>query len=159
MKMIIDSNLLLILLVGLCDPDQIGRKKHTKEFCKDDFAVLCDALVGFESLCVTPNVATECSNLICGRDNHGANACEAQMLAKLFDEGHLYRLSEHYVESRAAVQRREYSYLGLGDCSLLHLVDARHAIITEDNKLADAAQRINPASVNFNHVRTGALLR
>ena len=40
------------------------------------------------------------------------------------------------------------------ECSNL----AQHAVVTADGALARAAQSINHASVNFNHVRTGALL-
>ena len=133
MKGIIDANLLLVLVVGLNDPRLLGRKKHVAEYCKEDFDVLCGVLNDFDRLLVTPNIITECSNLICGKDGHGANSSEATILAELLDEG-------------------------VGDCSLLHLVDAQHAVVTADGALARAAQSINHASVNFNHVRTGALL-
>ena len=143
MKGIIDANLLLVLVVGLNDPRLLGRKKHVAEYCKEDFDVLCGVLNDFDRLLVTPNIITECSNLIC---------------AELLDEGAVYRLDERYVESVVAANRNEYRYLGVGDCSLLHLVDAQHAVVTADGALARAAQSINHASVNFNHVRTGALL-
>lgn len=158
MKGIIDANLLLVLVVGLNDPRFLGQKKNVKEYCKDDFDVLCGVLNGFECLLVTPNIVTECSNLICGRDGHGSNSAEANILAQLLSEEHIYQLDERYVESVSAVGRSEYRYLGVGDCSLLHLVDARHAVVTADGALARAAQSINPASVNFNYARTNALL-
>lgn len=158
MKGIIDANLLLVLVVGLNDPRLLGRKKHVAEYCKEDFDVLYGVLNDFDRLLVTPNIITECSNLICGKDGHGANSSEATILAELLDEGAVYRLDERYVESVVAANRNEYRYLGVGDCSLLHLVDAQHAVVTADGALARAAQSINHASVNFNHVRTGALL-
>lgn len=158
MKGIIDANLLVVLVVGLNDPRLLGRKKNVREYCEADFDTLCNILEGFERLLVTPNVVTECSNLICGRDGHGANSAEAGILAKLLSEEHIYQLDERYVESVVAVNRNEYRYLGVGDCSLLHLVDARHAVVTADGDLARAAQAINPTSVNFQHARTGALL-
>lgn len=158
MKGIIDANLLVVLAVGLNDPGMLGRKKCVREYCEADFGVLCDILGGFERLLVTPNIVTECSNMICGRDGHGANSKEANILAKLLSEEHIYQLDERYVESVLAVNRNEYRYLGVGDCSLLHLVDARHAVVTADGALARAAQSINPASVNFNHARMGSLM-
>lgn len=158
MKGIIDANLLLVLVVGLNDPRLLGRKKNVTEYCEEDFEVLCSVLDGFDRLLVTPNIVTECSNLICGRDGHGANSAEADILVKLLDEGFVYRLDERYVESIVAANRKEYRYLGVGDCSLLHLVDARHAVVTAVGALARAAQAVNYASVNFNYARTDALL-
>ena len=67
MKGIIDANLLLVLVVGLNDPRLLGRKKHVAEYCKEDFDVLCGVLNDFDRLLVTPNIITECSNLICGK--------------------------------------------------------------------------------------------
>ena len=116
MKGIIDANLLLVLVVGLNDPRLLGRKKHVAEYCKEDFDVLCGVLNDFDRLLVTPNIITECSNLICGKDGHGANSSEATILAELLDEGAVYRL-----DAEAGVGD------GLGQVGAVHLyqMDAR----------------------------------
>lgn len=158
MKAILDTNLLLVLLAGFCDKRSLGRKKFVKDYGEDDFETLCKVLSGFEEFLVTPNVVTECSNLLCGRDGHGGNGPESRALAALFDSGLLKRIEEQYVESGVAVRRGEYSYLGVADCSLLALVDAEHVVVTADGALARAAQAINPFCINFNHVRGRSLL-
>lgn len=158
MKAILDANLLLVLLAGFCDKRSLGHKKFVKDYEVDDFDMLCEILSGFGEFFVTPNVVTECSNLLCGRDGHGKNEPEARALATLFESGRLKRIEERYVESRAAVQRGEYAYLGVTDCSLLALVDADHVLVTADGALARAAQAINPACINFNYVRYRSLL-
>ena len=158
MKAIVDANLLLLLLAGSCDVRSLGRKKFVKDYRVEDFRMLCNILSGFNELVVTPNVVTECSNLLCGRDGHGKNEPEARALAALLSSGRLRRIEERYVESRAAVSRREYSFLGVADCSLLALVDAEHVLVTADGSLARAAQLINPVCVNFNYVRNCSLL-
>lgn len=157
MKAILDANLLMVLLVGLCEPGNLGRKKHVKEYARADFALLCALLKGFDELIVTPNVVTECSNLLCGRSGHGQNAPESRMLSALLDKGFLVQLEERYVASFDATIRSEYSYLGVSDCSLLHLVDADHVVVTADGSLARAAQAINRHSINFGHVKLGKL--
>lgn len=158
MKAILDANLLLVLLAGSCDKRSLGQKKFVKDYGADDFNMLREMLSGFGEFFVTPNVITECSNLLCGRGGHGKNEPEARVLAALFESGRLKRIEERYIESRVAFQRGEYSYLGVTDCSLLALVDADHVLVTADGALARAAQAINPACINFNHVRNRSLL-
>ena len=158
MKAILDANILLLLLAGSCDQRSLGRKKFVKDYRADDFRMLCKMLSGFNELLVTPNVVTECSNLLCGRNGHGRNEPEARALAALLESGHLKRIEERYVESLIAIRRSEYSFLGVADCALLALVDADQVLVTADGSLACAAQMINPACINFNHARNCSLL-
>lgn len=159
MDALLDANLLLVLLVGRLDPANLGNKKYVREYCPEDYALLSSALSRFGRIVVTPNVVTECSNRMCGNDGHGMFEGEALLLAQLLGDGELIKLEEEYAPSLSAVRRGEYSYLGVSDCALLHLVTKDRVVVTADHKLARAAQRINVASINFNHVRTGALLR
>lgn len=159
MRAILDANLLIVLLVGLCDKGKLGKKKCVREYDEDDYLLLLEVLGRFGEVLVTPNIVTECSNNLCGRTDHGENAPESRMLAQLLEEGRIGSLRERYVPSCEAARRAEYSYLGVADCSLLHLVDARCAVVTADGALARAAQSINPASVNFNHERSAAAFR
>ena len=94
MKAILDANILLLLLAGSCDQRSLGRKKFVKDYRADDFRMLCKMLSGFKELLVTPNVVTECSNLLCGRNGHGRNEPEARALAST---GRAYRTTVLYV--------------------------------------------------------------
>ena len=81
MKAILDANLLLVLLAGSCDKRSLGQKKFVKDYGADDFNMLREMLSGFGEFFVTPNVITECSNLLCGRGGHGKNEPEARVFS------------------------------------------------------------------------------
>ena len=120
--------------------------------------MLREMLSGFGEFFVTPNVITECSNLLCGRGGHGKNEPEARVLATLFESGRLKRIEERYIESRVAFQRGGV-FLSWRDRLLAARPrDADHVLVTADGALARAAQAINPACINFNHVRNRSLL-
>src|SRR5688572_3320883 len=62
-KIILDTNLLLLFVVGSYDPLYITRHRRTANFTVDDYELLCVRIDGAE-LVFTPNVLTETSNLL-----------------------------------------------------------------------------------------------
>lgn len=149
-RLVVDANLLVLLVVGMKRPDLIGKDKHIKDFSPSDYDLLCGALSGLSELLVTPNVVMECSNLIGDKESE---AFARDSLRRLLESDEVL-VSENYVRSVGAAQRNEYKYLGVADCANLCLLDKRTALLTCDNKLADAAKRINPEPENFNHLRS-----
>lgn len=58
---VIDTNLLLVYLVGCVDPQLITKfKKTNSRYCAEDFKILNDLIKKFVT---TPNILTEVSNL------------------------------------------------------------------------------------------------
>lgn len=119
-----------------------------REFLPRDYDVATRIISHFQQAVVTPNVVTECSDLL----SDCADEREKQWLKAFLQTGGGIRVEE-YVPSRDAAGLRQYEYLGIADCSLLSLVDERTVLLTTDAKLADAATRINPNCMNFNHWR------
>jgi len=148
---ILDANLLFLLVVGRCGRDRVGVRRGTKEYSPEDYDFLVRMLAPFDRIVVTPNVLTECSNLIGENKDGKGDASEHEELRRLILNEDL--TAEEYVASRVATQRSEYRYLGLSDCALLSLVDADTPIYTADARLATAALRINQNSQNFNWLR------
>jgi hypothetical protein len=62
-RIIIDTNLLLLLLVGMYDKSYIARHKRTNDYSSDDFELLLMRLERCEIVLVS-NVLTEVSNLL-----------------------------------------------------------------------------------------------
>ena len=61
---IVDTNLLLLYVVGAQNPERIGRFTRTDTFTKDDFDLI-DRLFGYvETAVTTPSILTEVSNLL-----------------------------------------------------------------------------------------------
>ena len=50
-SLLIDSNLLLLFIVGLCDPARIVKFKRTAQFTVDDFECLKDFVGQFKAGC------------------------------------------------------------------------------------------------------------
>ena len=61
---VIDTNLLLVYLVGCIDPQMINRfKKTNSRYCAEDFDILENIVCKFNKFTTTPNILTEVSNL------------------------------------------------------------------------------------------------
>ena len=61
---LIDTNLLLLFVVGSCNVKHIGTFKRTKKFIPADFEALRRMLGNFRRLVTTPNILTEVSNFL-----------------------------------------------------------------------------------------------
>ena len=60
----IDSNLLVLLVVGSVGLDLIAKHRRLRDYSRDDFETLVDLLSHVDHLYVTPNTLTEASNLL-----------------------------------------------------------------------------------------------
>lgn len=144
----IDSNLLLLLIVGTTDRNLIERHSRSQEFDADDYDLLVGLLSKHQQVLVTPNTLTETSNLL---GQHG----EPQR-SQLFDTLRtLIEISnEVVVASRDASRNASFSQLGLTDAALLEVVTEDTPLFTVDVKLYLAALSKGPdAAVNFTHHR------
>jgi hypothetical protein len=59
----LDTNLLVLLVVGLANEGWIKSHKALSAYDGTDFHALKTVIAAFDTLCVTPNTLTECSNL------------------------------------------------------------------------------------------------
>ena len=60
----IDSNLLLLLVVGRSSRDIIAKHKRLRQFTARDYDILLDLLDGTAQVFVTPHTLAEASNLL-----------------------------------------------------------------------------------------------
>lgn len=56
---LVDTNLLLLYVVGAYSPRWIGRFKHTSAFTEDDFELLGRLMGQFQTVVTTPHVLTD----------------------------------------------------------------------------------------------------
>ncbi|MDF9800021.1 hypothetical protein OKW21_005284 [Catalinimonas alkaloidigena] len=63
MKILIDSNALVLLIIGLIDQNLIPKHKRTSIYRKKDFERLLNVIKDFNHLIVLPNIWTEVDNL------------------------------------------------------------------------------------------------
>jgi predicted nucleic acid-binding protein len=148
---LIDTNLLLLWLVGRYDRELIRFHKRTHEFAPEDFDTLCGFLEEFAMLATTPNILTEVSNLAAQmRDPRGA----AKFFDQVFTE-EVRVLTETYVPSASTMEKSSFRKLGLTDCCIMALAKGKYLLLTDDFRLSQCFESIGGHAVNFNNIRIG----
>ena len=141
----VDTNLLLLWVVGTLDRKLITKFKRTEQFVNEDFDTINDLFCAFKNLVTIPNVLTEVSNL-----------------AKLGKQGKVFFkeifpkcitiMNEQYVSSRSVCSSSFFRF-GLTDACILSLVKGKYLLLTDDFKLSQFFTSIGGDAINFNHIR------
>jgi len=146
-RVLIDSNLLVLLVVGRVDQSIISRHKRTLDFSRDDYHLLNRTLGEFGGKCVTQPVLAEASNLLC----QAPSGTVSGLLDGL--RGVVVESQELPLSARVIVDRAEYTRLGFTDCSLIGLENKELTLLTTDLQLYLSALRVGRSAINFNHLR------
>lgn len=143
---LVDSNLLVLLLIGRLDPRQILTHKRTQAYTQDDYWLLESLLGYFGEMVTTPHVLAQASDLavVPGRKLTG--------LRSLF-RMHVEQVQERYDESRVLVHDPCFERLGLTDAAIATLASGGVLVITADLDLYVALQQRRIDCLNFNHLR------
>jgi hypothetical protein len=149
MKIAIDSNLLLLLIVGIADPIYIARHKRLSSFSLVDFEFLDEIMLSVSEIVVTPNTLTETSNLA----GYIAEPARSHIFATLRAAILAPRMRERFIESRVAASQSEFLRLGLTDAALLQAADEPATLLTADVDLYLAAVKRGFKAENFNYLR------
>lgn len=142
----IDTNLLLLMVIGLANPGQIDTHKRVQAYSQEAFNLLIEKISNYNDLVLSPNTLTETSNLL---DLKGAS--HQAKIVEIFRQLTKHK-REVYIESRSASEISEFPRLGLADSCLLELGKQGIALISSDYKLYLAAQQAGYESYNFAHI-------
>ena len=148
-KIFLDTNLLVLLIVGVTDRELIAKHRRLKTFDQNDYERLARFLNQIDQVLVTPNTLTEASNLLA---QHG----EPER-SRLFDV--LRTLIEEHEEivvaSETASRNSEFRRLGLTDAALLEVISNSNPLITVDLDLYLAAiSKESESAYNFRHYQS-----
>ena len=110
-KVLLDTNLLLLYLVGTCIPTKLDWKR-LQAFDLEDFKVLNRKIANHAHVTL-PNVMTEASN------HFGSGHQEAFGGASYLLTWYMQKTQEVYVPSTAVVTGRDYVKLGLTDGAII----------------------------------------
>ena len=148
-SLLIDTNLLILLLVGSCNPSLIGTNKITANqgFDEEDFNSLRDFIGRFQKLVTTPHILTEVSNhteKIKGVDHPQIISQFAQWIETL---------EEHSESSKQLAKTEAFARYGLTDSAVSHLANKNLLVLTIDLQLAGYLHKRGVNVINFNHVR------
>jgi hypothetical protein len=148
-NIILDTNLLLLFVVGMTEQEYVVKHKRLSAYTIADFHLLLDMLSAAKAIVVTPNTLTETSNLI-KHINEPARSHIYGFFQKLVKAT---ETEERFIESRIAVDRPEFLRLGLTDSALLQVGAESHTLLTADLNLYLAASQLGLMAENFNHHR------
>lgn len=147
----IDTNLLLVLLVGALDPGQVGRFKRTKAYSRNDYELLLAFIGEFERMLTTPSILTEVSNLA-GQLAEPLRQRAFLTLRALTNE----TLDEQFRPSRELMLDPSFPVLGLADASVIAAADTTVTVLTDDFPLYQRLSSAGIDAVNFQHLRAGS---
>lgn len=145
---LIDTNLLLLLVVGTHSVELISRHKRVRDFDSSDFFILSKLVSTYQSITTTPCVLTEVSNLLGNTDQH---VLLTPAMIQICDP-----LNELHTPKSRLFQWQGYDRLGYTDVSLLAATETSAGdsqLITVDLLLYQEALYQGLSAINFNHLR------
>jgi rRNA-processing protein FCF1 len=141
----LDTNVLLLLIVGLAKRSYIKQHQCLSAFTEVDFDTLQEIVSQYDKLVVLPNVLTEIANLI--GSTHGPRAPLFEVFANFVE-----RAEEIYLPSVKATRRPEFQWLELADCAQVEVAKDDIVILTSDGALYRAICSAGYKAENFSYL-------
>jgi hypothetical protein len=153
---LIDTNLLLLYIVGLANRNYIGLHKRLSGYSEADFELLLQTLSIFSDIVLLPHVLAEVSNLA----RQTPNPMRSHIQDKLKELVEV--AAEIPISSRDGVRREEFGDYGVTDSVILQLCslnqrDVSFWLLTADDGLAVQAEILGYDVMNFTHLREASL--
>ena len=150
-RILVDTNLLILYVIGTFDKSQITTDKNTRSYTTDDFDLL-RALIKNSKIVVTPNILTELSNLTSSSNEISKQRLFAY-LGKLFEQ-----VDEECIPS-TKVNNQVLRKFGLTDNVIHKLAEKKILVLTADLPLYGYLSSVGLKVINFNHARSEYMLK
>jgi hypothetical protein len=144
---LLDTNLLVIYLVGRMGREHLKDCRATKSVTPTDFDLLCDFLAPFDVLISTPHILTESSNLG-GRLPQNLHAGFRLILQSFAAD-----CQELYKPSRELTASRDFLRFGLADAAIADVAPGMYLVVTDEFALHSLLLSRGVDVINFNHLR------
>ncbi|MGD9857676.1 MAG: PIN domain-containing protein [Planctomycetaceae bacterium] len=145
---IVDTNLLLLYVIGRFDQQRISRFKRTRQFRVADFDLLARILTHFQRCVTTPSVMAEVSNLVSQLGDPARGECFACLSAEIA------LMDERYEPSATVAQEPAFTRIGLIDAAILRAARGGLFVLSDDFQLINRLTQAGVAAANFNHLRS-----
>lgn len=150
---LLDTNLLLLLVVGLWRQEHISQFKRTQTFTASDFLVLNTYLSSFDQVIATPHIATETSNFLGQLSSRDARASRVVFRKLLNSElDHVFVEVSHPAPELALHEM--FPGFGLADTALESAGRNQRLVLTDDLPLYHYLSQIGVDTLNYNYLRT-----
>ncbi|MEM7241737.1 MAG: hypothetical protein AAF429_06085 [Pseudomonadota bacterium] len=144
----IDTNLLLLLIVGSLDRSKIGRKR-LENYSKRDFQNLNTEIEKFSGHVSLPNILSETSNFL------GSGKQQLVTGGILALKNYVDNLDEIYQPSSGVAKSDYYSKFGLTDAAIIMIAKSHNLhVITDDFPLYGYLSKLRVKATNLRHLST-----
>lgn len=134
---LIDTNLLLVLLVGNVDRRQVGRIGRTEKYTREDYERITDVLGYFNRFIIVPQVLTEAGNML--KRNCPTASTLLDLSLELSRFVHAVATRESRSSSKRITIHPAFEELGYADAAILNAAAGRHLVFTDDGPLQGRA--------------------
>jgi hypothetical protein len=147
--MVLPSNLLVLLFVGLMDPNRERSLKRTgnQRFSESDFSLLQKITTAFKQIVTIPHILTETTNYICELNR------EVRQSALQITAEDVQHFKERRTETKNLVRTDLFFRFGLTDTAVLDLPPRKYLDLSVDAALVIDLKRKGVEAMNFNHLR------
>lgn len=143
----VDTNALIVLVVGLIDTSLISSHRRTSIYEKVDFDNLVILIGDLDRIVTTPNILTEVDNLL-NNFQKGHRWSYFQVMKELIS-----RSTEKFIQSKLCLESSVFIELGLTDSGVLEICKECDFLVTGDSKLADYAAAFGIKVVDLVKIR------
>ncbi|MGA2114732.1 MAG: PIN domain-containing protein [Bryobacteraceae bacterium] len=148
--LLVDTNLLVLLVVGSVNRDRIETFKRTSQYSKADHDLVIRVLGRFRKICTVAHVLAEVSNLT---DLTGAEKVRARNVLRET----ISLLDEVEMPSARAAEDRLHQDLGLTDAAIGSVARAHNcSVLTDDLALYLQLTHDGVNAHNFTYLREGS---
>jgi rRNA-processing protein FCF1 len=141
---LVDTNLLLLFILGRASRTNIGRHKRLRDFSEFEFDNLVGLLSSATKLVTTPHILAETSNLL----DIGKRADVATV--SLFTE-FVCNAEEVSIAAEAAVAHPSFARFWLTDTVIHHIVTDRVFVLTVDRAIYGSLSEMGAEVINIRH--------
>ena len=144
-RVALDTNVFLLLLVGLARRTAISQHKRLDSYDVGSFDLLCRLLANYDEIVVTPGCLAETTDLV-DSDKNSRAGCYQILKELIRSEG---TLVERHIPAIKIVDEQSFMWLGFADASYVKLAEEGIPVITADFKLYQQVAARNEQSINF----------
>lgn len=146
--LLLDTNVLIMYLVGLYDPDFIGHFKRTQQYSTEDFQIVRGLAHKFRRLVTTPHILSELTNLSRGVPEPHLSGYFRRLI------GVLRRAHEVHVHKDVLLSHARLPRFGFTDLSILEAAKrSKYLVLTDDFAAAGILRAERCDVINLNHLR------
>ena len=145
---VVDTNLLMLLIVGTASKDYIRMHRRLNDYTVDDFDLLVEIIGQFSDMVFLPHILAEVSNF----SRQIKNPARARVQDKLRE--FIMTVTELPIPSASGADRPEFTELGLTDATILHLCamsvqGINPTLLTADTALANSAHSLGYSVIDY----------